>query len=126
VILGAGVVSTLANGAHAPAGGLTLPIMGLTTNMLWSTIPAVGYAVALHLLGLLGSPPVPAAAVRGTAGPTGAPAAPAPLPARPARTAPRGRAYAGPRVMHNGREVSASHARKLRALERAQGVANAA
>lgn len=76
ILLLAALVSTLANGADAAAGGLPLPLVGLT-------------------------PPERAG--------------------RPKRAHTPAHGWRGPRVVRNGVEMSASHARRLDALARAQG-----
>lgn len=116
ILLLAALVSTLANGADAAAGGLPLPLVGLTTNALWSTVPAVGYAIALHVLGLLHAPAAPASTRSARS------ALPPERADRPKRRHAPARGWRTPRVMRNGVEMSAAHARKLDAASaRAQG-----
>ena len=114
LLLAAIGVSVAGNGAHAGAGG-TVVWGAITVHALWSAVPACAYAAALHLFVLISdSPPTLMGRAQETARAT--------APARAHR--PRRR---GPIVeLPDGRRVSAGHARKLRARQRAMEVSDAA
>jgi hypothetical protein len=114
VLLGALAISLAGNAAHAKPGSLL--------HTVGSMVPALLLAACLFVLELIARAP---AAHAGARAPRDRKRA-SPPSARP-KAAERPRARRTPlRVMHNGVEMSASHARRLRARERAvQQVASA-